>query len=153
MIRGLRIAASVLSLIACVLLVVLWVRSYYLSDVLYARISSTRIVMVQSLGGRIAGGSLPIAEMPGKNTWWLGHAKVSASSEYPIFAAKSGFGSFPIQRGRLLVAPLWFFALLCASFAAAPWIKCRFSLRSLLIAMTLVALVLGLIVGLSRGSN
>jgi hypothetical protein len=37
-----------------------------------------------------------------------------------------------------------------AALALAPWLRCRFSLRTLLIATTLVAVVLGLIVAMVR---
>jgi hypothetical protein len=41
--------------------------------------------------------------------------------------------------------PLWLIVPILAAVGATPWIK-RFSLRTLLIAMTLVAVVLGIIV-------
>ena len=44
--------------------------------------------------------------------------------------------------------PYWFAILICGAFAAAPWLPYRFSLGTLLIATTLVAVVVGLIVGL-----
>ena len=46
----------------------------------------------------------------------------------------------------------YWFLRIAALFAAAPWMRClwRFSLRTLLIATTLVAVVLGLIVYVSR---
>ena len=50
----------------------------------------------------------------------------------------------------ILAAPHWFFSLLTLIVAGAPWIRLskRFTLRTLLIATTLVAVVLGLIVWL-----
>jgi hypothetical protein len=47
-------------------------------------------------------------------------------------------------------APHWFAMLTALAIAATPWLRWRFSLRTLLIATTLVAVVLGLIVWLSR---
>jgi hypothetical protein len=44
--------------------------------------------------------------------------------------------------------PYWFSILLVTTLAALPWLRWRFSLRTLLIATTLVAVVLGLIVWL-----
>ena len=44
---------------------------------------------------------------------------------------------------------MWFPILICLGIAAAPWVNrigWRFSLRTLLIATTLVAIVLGLVV-------
>jgi hypothetical protein len=42
--------------------------------------------------------------------------------------------------------PVWFAILTTATLASAPWLRWRFSLRTLLIATTLVAVVLSLIV-------
>ncbi len=49
--------------------------------------------------------------------------------------------------------PYWFAVFVSATFAGAPWLSrldWRFSLRTLLIATTLIAVLLGLIVWLSR---
>lgn len=46
--------------------------------------------------------------------------------------------------------PQWFPVLLSATLAAAPWIRSRFSFRTLLIAVTLVAVMLGLIAAFAR---
>jgi hypothetical protein len=59
---------------------------------------------------------------------------------------------FSIRRtlngGLAGVAPHWFLALIFALIAAAPWLTSipRFSLRTLLIATTLVAVLLGAII-------
>jgi hypothetical protein len=45
-----------------------------------------------------------------------------------------------------VVFPHWFPALLAAVLAASPWIKWRFSVRTLLIGMTIIAAILGLAV-------
>jgi hypothetical protein len=46
--------------------------------------------------------------------------------------------------------PYWFLIPLSVIAAAAPWLRHRFSLRTLLIATTLIAVVLGMIVWMSR---
>ena len=51
--------------------------------------------------------------------------------------------------GVNIIIPYWFFVFVTATLTTAPWIRqlrWRFSLRTLLIATTLVAAVLGLIV-------
>jgi hypothetical protein len=48
------------------------------------------------------------------------------------------------------VVPYWFCVIIPAAIAVAPWFRCRFSLRTLLITMMLIAVVLGLIVWLSK---
>jgi hypothetical protein len=55
------------------------------------------------------------------------------------------WGKFTLGR-RGVGAPFWFVALLAATSACTPWLRWRFSLRTLLIAMTLVAMGLGLVV-------
>ena len=47
-----------------------------------------------------------------------------------------------------LSAPHWFVALLAVGISILPWLRWRFSLRTLLIATTLVAVVLGVVVWL-----
>jgi hypothetical protein len=46
--------------------------------------------------------------------------------------------------------PIWFLIVLTSALATVPWIRWRFSLRTLLIATTLVAVVLGLIIYAAR---
>lgn len=55
-------------------------------------------------------------------------------------------------RGGGPIVPFWFLVVLCGVLAAVPWFKpaWRFSLRTLLIVITLVALVLGLVVALAK---
>ena len=48
----------------------------------------------------------------------------------------------------ILYIPFWFLVMLSAAVGTIPWLTYRFSLRTLLIATTLVAVVLGLIVWL-----
>jgi len=46
--------------------------------------------------------------------------------------------------GINLAIPIWLPILLLASLAVVPWMRWQFSLRTLLVATTLVAVVLGL---------
>ena len=60
-----------------------------------------------------------------------------------------GFYFKRMQSGFRLDLPFWFAMLFSTSFAIVPWrrqINWRFSLRTLLIATTLIAVVLGLVV-------
>lgn len=61
-----------------------------------------------------------------------------------------GFGILKEPTSLYIRIPDWFLVSLFAFIAAAPWFHWskRFSLRTLLIAMTLVAVALGLIVAL-----
>lgn len=45
--------------------------------------------------------------------------------------------------------PFWFLTLVTGAFMYLPWVKWHFSLRTLLIAMTVISALLGLIVSIS----
>ena len=55
----------------------------------------------------------------------------------------------PTPEGYELILPIWFSAAAATFLAAAPWIR-RYSLRTLLLATTLVVVVLGAIVYATR---
>src|SRR5262249_46214756 len=67
-----------------------------------------------------------------------------------------GFGAASYSGRSVVTVPFWFVTLLSALLDGLPWLSSlprssRFSLRTLLIATTLVAVVLGLIVWAARG--
>jgi hypothetical protein len=155
--RYLRIAFSATCLIACVLLIALWVRSYWWRDYLYAD-AFVRQVKVQSIYGQL--GVLWFADY--EPTWAHGS---ETAEEWSTFVSKYGFGGYKYHPpatasdlptfdwlsssdGVSVLLPHWFAVLLIATLATALWIPWRFSLRTLLIATTLIAVVLGLIVWL-----
>jgi hypothetical protein len=55
-----------------------------------------------------------------------------------------GFFLNPVPNEIDFGIPYWFVASLAAALAAAPWLEWRFSLRTLLIVMTVLAIMLGL---------
>jgi hypothetical protein len=68
-------------------------------------------------------------------------------------ATIAGFGLHTDQSKIMVLIPDWFLVFACIGFAALAWLRhlpSRFSLRALLIATTLVAVVLGLIVWLTH---
>ena len=79
---------------------------------------------------------------------WVDFVMDRDSGRHIAFAIFSGFQSRHTNRCDSLSIPHWFAVALAATFAATPWLRWRFSLRTLLIAITLVALVLGLVVWL-----
>jgi len=106
--RYLRIAVSVVSLTACVLLILLWVRSYYRRDLLAGHVSALSFV-VESADGNVAIWS--DLRRPGfRNPWGIGSYGPHSQ----------GFGQridhqFFVRHGSLL--------LLLAFIAAIPWLN------------------------------
>jgi hypothetical protein len=159
--RKLRIVWSVGWGIAAVLLVMLWVRSYYTHDAISAKISPIspkRIYMTSWLGSIHVGCTdWPIPTGIEVQTWrrlatpteeWSRLRELASGwgplLPEPTLSFRRGPASHPWQ----LWTPHWICTVLAGTLAALPWLRRRFSLRTLLIATTLVAVVLGLIVWL-----
>ena len=149
--RKLRIAWSVGCGILCVLLIVLWVRSYNRGDILQAPVSTTRGIGFTSLRGWVKFSSF---RTTGNGSWRMSsqHADEAMRPYGEFFEAQQNhwkFGTHMLKGTYAIMMPHWFI-LLTAPLAGVPWINRskRFSLRTLLIATTLVAVVLGLIVWL-----
>ena len=145
--RKLRIAWSVGWGVVAVLLCLLWVRSYWRFDGVEYDYRTSSVdygeCVFGSFNGRLLFGYYPITGESGFY-WKLARKPEDAPADFfrTPFALTS----------NATTAPHWFVAILFAALAAAPWIppSNRFSLRTLLIATTLVALALGLIVWASH---
>jgi hypothetical protein len=149
--RYLRIAFSATCLIACVLLIVLWVRSYqnfggawwdWATDSLTIHSAFGHLVFVEEKENK------PQFAFP---HWQLGAGSkpmidpVNAEKDILNYHKSMGFGWGDQWGQRFLMAPHWFVAVLMGAIGGLPWLPWRFSLRTLLIATTLVAVALGLI--------
>ena len=147
MLAKLRIAFSALCGIACLLLIVLWVRTKYAIDSFDGPLSKSASFHVMSRHGGIG---LLLREA---NVAW-------SYDKYPVdrFARseielqigyKTALGFVQYMKSpsvfRIRV-PYWSLVSLSAVFASLPWLRWRFSLRTLLIATTLAALLLGAVV-------
>jgi len=129
--RKLRIAWSVLWGIPCVLLIALRARSYTWTDEFPIRVD--RLVISQQ--GRM--GSLNL-HIPGPITFRYDGDEVYLPHSFWGFGRTTG----------MVAAPYLFPVAIVAMIAIFPWmreLKWRFSLSTLLIATTLIAVVLGLI--------
>jgi hypothetical protein len=134
--RYLRIGVSGLFGVVCVLLVVLWVRSYWRVDKL-RRPNGNNSCEVSVFNGQILARWHLI--MASKELHWILSAPIeNAPSVWgrPVLGFRFRSSSFTV--------PIWFLAALSGVLSAIPW--AHFSLRTLLIATTLVAILLGLIV-------
>jgi hypothetical protein len=164
--RYIRIAVTALSLTACALLIGLWVRSYHYRDFAIINISYSRWIHLISMHGRLscAVATPPGAFAPGaapklfpgivyhllRQRFTEGNGSMDIPREFrpPIFNSLF-FDWNKYDDGVDIVIPYCFFVFVSATFAAAPWLRRRFSLRTLLIATTLVAVVLGVTVASS----
>ena len=139
--RKLRIAFSVTCGIAFVLLVVLWVRSC-------SYIDSTKV-----LGHEVTTwcGQLLLDETFLHTPTNFDDADVqSTSRRYCAIDIVTTPADDASRYGVGWAVSFWLLVGLSLAFATAPWLPYHFSLRTLLIATTLVAVVLGLIVWAMR---
>src|SRR5687768_4796513 len=139
----LRIAVTALSLTACVLLIALWVRSYW-----WMEMGATRSIRFHSLKGAFG---LMLYAQSRPQRWWIqsvSHEVVRR--EGIVVSGTRGFGFQQTNKYTWIQVPYWLLVLAASFSAAVPWFKWKFSLRTLLIATTLVAVGLSAIVYASR---
>src|SRR5687768_11764356 len=139
--RYLRIAVTMLSLTACVLLIALWVRSNWYLDEFWIPLPYSRALGFISVANC---GSIGLQRRePDPSVYIIGYSSTDDwQSEAGIFR---GFSAVSESDVFYLNAPYWFLVML---FAIVPWLPWRFSLRTLLIATTLVAVGLGVLISL-----
>jgi hypothetical protein len=156
MARKLRIAWSVTCGIVCLLPIALWVRSNWYLDEIWFSIPSNRQLGFLSAEncGSVAIHYLdlnPSSKIEGYSCQVLQNDEFTLKLLRPTF-----FLGFSLVRTHdrgtyFLNVPYWFVVLIPGSIATCPWIfRFRFSVRTLLVATTLVAVVLGLIVWATR---
>jgi hypothetical protein len=157
--RKLRIVWSVVWGLAAVLMIMLWMRSCWWQDSLHVNYagrdtpdySGTKSVNLISAQGRIAVTTLPMRWAPRIVT---NHSKISAT--FQTFDYMDDFGNTPSATWFRVMRwskpnhtsvelSNWFLVLSLIALAVAPWLPTRFSLRTLLITTTLVAVVLALV--------
>jgi hypothetical protein len=164
--RKLRIAWSVGWGILAVLLIVLWVRSYWYKDTLIANLFGRNF----QANSELVRLSLATMDRPiGKEMWYAQSKPIGDVTAPPTPSSRSprrssttsptnkqppirSFSTTVVNTPSLNVygvgMPYWAWLLLPAIAAGIPWMGRlrRFSLRTLLIAATLVAVILGLVV-------
>lgn len=137
--RYLRICWTVLCITAAITLCVLWVRSY----------TWAYIVGMNSSHGFATSKGVLILNKP------IGlMAKPSTGTRSPNRGHNGRFGIFycPLDVFSLVLGsggiaiPIWAAVAILSTLALVPWTPTQFSLMSLLIAMTLIAALLGLTV-------
>ena len=139
--RKLRIAWSVAWGLVAALLVVLWVRSHWRLDALFIKNLGN---IVSSRGELCFSCSISWSPTTNMTEHQLGPFK-TMSLPYSDKHVQAG-------KGAGWAIPIWIPLALAGALLPIPWMswRWRFSLRTLLIATTLVAVVLGLVVWASR---
>jgi hypothetical protein len=154
-VRALRITWTALCGIACLLLVVLWVRSYWYGTAFTCTLYNSKVCSIVSFKGTL---SVALADAEyNLDAYTMGLSEHHSESFSPL---KSHWGIGVKQsptstiRSEFVSVPHWFAVVLCAICAitvvVSPEWHWRFRIRTLLIATTLVAVGLGLIVWLTR---
>jgi hypothetical protein len=147
----LRIAWSVAWGVVAVLLCVLWVRSYFHEDRASGRVFSTGIRFYSSRGWLVLFKNR--APLQAAYPW-----SIELGGEHWLQPADSrlGFSSPLAFFGRAATShislPHWLVILVALIACSLPWMHWpkRFSLRTLLIAITFIAVALGFVVWVSR---
>jgi hypothetical protein len=140
--RLLRIAVSVVFTTLCLLLILLWGRSYYYRDVLGGEIWS-HVFAIESADGHVA-----------FKTYYLN--PTFTGSPWGVTSHHRESSGFGVRINPRIVLQDWCVLVLFGALAASPWAHCikwdatprRFGVRDLLLATTLVAVVLGLVVAM-----
>jgi hypothetical protein len=156
MLRRLLNIASIVCLVLCVALMGMWVRSYrWMDDYNFTPGRSTW--GVGSASGRIAIGVIPAKNNPAQKLFEFTHSPfadwrsdVNRIDRQFSTVAENGFARD--NNVFAFAMPYWFAVLIVGALSFAPWprVKYRFSLRSLFIATTFLAVVLGMIAWLDR---
>jgi hypothetical protein len=131
----------------CVALIVLWICGFWYLDA-FEISTDSRLVHFYSRNGRL-------------ELWQFKPPQTKYTKDHLIMASQQnlwrtqaltspelqdGFAAFEFRhrtQTQIASAPHWPFALLLGVITLAPWIKWGFSLRTLLIAVTVLAVVLG----------
>lgn len=134
--RKLRIAWSVALGSVAMLLACMWMRSYWLHEETAGSISGSKILSITSDRGEFAFGI--VTNRPHIDFKYVKAAPTNQFSRWRLQYVSAG-------DAWVVFIPYWFPTLVFGTFAAVPWIRCRYSVRTLLIATTLVAVALGAI--------
>jgi hypothetical protein len=147
--------------IACLLLVVLWVRSYsWVDNIIGPSKGSSRFGVATANGWltvRYGNGKFNQQAFPEWTLLSTSAAEMEETYKQMEDSIKRTTATFsrPIHRFGWIQDwgfqfPYWLPAVLLLTLAVAPWLRMRFSLRTLLIGMTVAAVLLGIVVYVIR---
>jgi hypothetical protein len=172
MLRRLLDIASIVCLVLCVALMGMWVLSYHVWSERTGRYMSRRAYQIATQEGRLFLFEFPSTDQDdpllllfrGQLVWPNGSQPMPLQSEFgpPIKFSPPpwtrerltplGFVTYFRRTGSILMLPYWFLVLVTGSLAMLFKMRwpMRFHLRTLFIATTFLAVVLGMIAWLDR---
>lgn len=175
-----RLAARFIGCLPFVVFLLFWAASYTVFDRVSVPLERHRTLVLISYRGSVSAVVVPIITIP--EIWWERGDVIVPGSTYPdqIWPRKRLFGfgwitrtlylnvpnpPYPRDRqtsgltgrsygarGSGVIAPDWFIALMLFGVAAVAWRGARYSIRSLIIATTIVAVLMGILTMANRGA-
>lgn len=148
--RALRNAISTISFVLCAVFVALWLRSYHWQEQMTLGITSSDQLIAVSDVGWISGEWIMLSDADLASGHRFGWGWHMSSRPVPADAPVTSDAGFRLElNGPTLVFqfPHWLPIAIALVVGISPWIRWskRFSLRTLLFMITLVALILGII--------
>lgn len=146
--RYLRIAWTVFLGVLSVMLIALWVRSYWWADHIFC--AEEELIIISSVGKfELLWDGVPIPRGRFQN-WEVHHRRLIAPSRRKLWWVPTCNTN---ETSVVIHMPYWLPTLLvgaAVTISGLPWVHWRFSLRTLLIAITAVAVGLWFIVWMTR---
>lgn len=151
--RRLRIAWSVLAAGACICVAAIWVRSFVRSESLLVFPDNGRyfLKLWSMRGGLLVDfGTEPPGSGPPPFFWKL-FKSTQNPDDFHTPPSILGFrfvrsnpnrGNVPYNQNDFQRIPYWFFIFLAAAVGTVPWIRWSFSVRTMIIAVTVIAALL-----------
>jgi hypothetical protein len=148
--RKLRIAFSAVCGVLFLLLIALWVRSYWRYDFVYVNNPEPWDIELTSIDG-VFGASNYVSIQ----RWdWLSldapELIPPGSDEFSDQLRVWNFSWYEMGGAQFVTVPYWFVVVSTIAVGSLPWLCLRFSLRTLLIATMVIAVVLGLAIYAAR---
>lgn len=140
-----RIVFSLVCGVLCLLLIGLWVRSYWVND--FVGLPTNGTTIISTWLGRICVERLWEQKIDEPGWWW----RMSPTDEIPAEVKEAPvWYCFKNSANGWVGFPLWFPTVIFALLGTVHWLSTRFSLRTLLLVTTAVAVGLWLILWMAH---
>ena len=124
---------------ACIFLIVFWVRSFRITDS-FIRVRNGHYHQLASARGEFIDDTPPDCTSSTNRPWKYAPRYLSDDWRVPANILGFRFGGTP----NVSMVPYWFVLFLTAGLGIVPWMRWKFSLRTMLITVTATATLLGL---------